>query len=127
MNGYSFSLIMVGIFLGIMAGLIYLADQGNIVAIAVLASVIVLSLVLVGIIVSYIIIDMTDKREHTQFSQMMRGDLGNAIQLNRLVNQQNSQLWIQTSKQARLPEPKGESRGGIIEIDESSFNFVDEE
>jgi len=127
MNGYSFSLVMVGLFLGIMAGLIYLADKGNVAAIAVLASVVVLSLVLVGIAVSYLITDMTDKREHAQMNQSMKGDLSNAILLSRLVNQQNSQLWIQASKQARLPEPKGEGSRGIIEIDESSFSFSDED
>ena len=127
MNGYSFSLIITSIFLGLIGGLVYLASQGNIAAIATLSALVALGLVLTGIIASYIITDMTDKREHKQMTQMMKGDLSNAILLSRLVNQQNSQLWIQASKHARLPEPKGESKGGIIEIDESSFNFVDEE
>lgn len=135
MNGYGFSLILILLGLALIGGLILMANQGSVAAIATLAVIGALTLVLVGFVISH----LSDTREHSQKldeaeqtiklmrqqSEMVKAEFVNAVHNMQLINRQNTQLWMQASKQARLPEPKMDY-DSFVEIDEASFEVSEQ-
>lgn len=123
MNGYTFSLILILIFLILVAALVWLSVIGSVPAMIVLAVILTITMILIGVAIGHV----TDVREHRQAiesNRSMREELDIALRQQMLQNRQNSQLWTQAARQARLPEPK--DSGDIIDIDATLFAGFDE-
>ena len=110
MNRFSFALLIL--LLLMLAGLVYMASEGNVFAAGALGAILAIACILIGVGLTILAIHASGRREQTAFNANARENLQIITALQRAQNLQNTALMRQAVAASR-GLPPGQSSGSL--------------
>ncbi len=115
-----FSLVITGL----LAGLVWLAAEGSLVAVAVLAIVGTILVFVCGALIAVYVVRVMNDRAQQQFMDNAQENLGIMQQLQSIQNKQNQTLMRQLGQVAKLPRTTPQSNNMLV-IEDGVFDELE--
>lgn len=115
MNTQTLIFVLVLLALGILAGLVWLAVTGSIIAGVILGAILAVVFVAIGLSFGLIHEKITSDRQQQQFMDNAQENLSIMGALQKIQNQQNQTLMQQLGTVSRLPQPPTPNGNFLIE------------
>ncbi len=129
MNRFSFALLIL--LLVMLAGLVYMASEGNVFAAGALGAILAIACILIGVGLTILAVHASGRREQTAFNANARENLQIITAMQRVQNAQNTALMRQAVAASRgLPPGQSSSSlsglGDALLMEDDVFSDLEE-
>ena len=123
-SGGTQTLIFSLVVTGLLAGLVWLAAGGSMVAVAILAIVGTILVLVCGALIAVYVVRVMNDRAQQQFMDNTQENLGIMQQLQSIQNKQNQTLMQQLGQVAKLPQTTAQGNNVLV-IEEGFFDALE--